>query len=255
MSILVLSWVFQNSEATLGDRLTLLALADYCHDDGTNAYASVESYARKSRLSKRNVQRSLRKLEADGRIEQTGVRPNGCVVYRVRLLDAPEATQGDDSLSWGGMTTTTRKDDSLSSDSSESSKKLTPQTPHRPATVARRRVTTAEAEMAEAILDEWNRQTNQVLRADIWFTKLVGRVREHPDLTIEDHQHIITANLANPWWDGPPSPSVVYGNDGQFERSMLTARNGNGNGKKRFGRGVASGDLVKLAAKLDAEGR
>lgn len=106
MSVHVTSYVLRHSEARLGDRLVLLALGDHAHHDGTNAYASVEKLALEARLSNRQVQRCLRRLEADGHIEPTGVAEHGQVVYRVvmgRQNVAPDkksgATNTPDSVS------------------------------------------------------------------------------------------------------------------------------------------------------------
>jgi len=82
VSIHVLSWVLTNSEATLGDRLVAIVLANHAHDDGDNAFASVETLAAEARVDRRTIQRSLRSLESLGEIEATGRRPSGAVVYR-----------------------------------------------------------------------------------------------------------------------------------------------------------------------------
>jgi hypothetical protein len=83
VSVHVTSYILRHSEARLGDRLVLLALGDHAHHDGTNAYASVEKLALEARLSERQVQRCLRRLETAGHIEPTGVAQHGQIVYRV----------------------------------------------------------------------------------------------------------------------------------------------------------------------------
>lgn len=45
------------------DKMVLLVIADHASDDGTNAYPSVGTIARKSSMSERTVQRSLVRLE------------------------------------------------------------------------------------------------------------------------------------------------------------------------------------------------
>lgn len=77
-------WVLRHSEATLGSRLVLIALADYAHGDGTNAFPSVEKLALHCRMTRRAVQSALRKLEQEGHIEQSGKRPGGTIVYTIR---------------------------------------------------------------------------------------------------------------------------------------------------------------------------
>jgi len=68
MSIRVMNWVFQNSRATLADRLVLLALADNANDWDWACWPSVETISKKAMVSERTVQRSIRELESVGRI-------------------------------------------------------------------------------------------------------------------------------------------------------------------------------------------
>lgn len=84
MSIKVTSWVWENSKAKGSALLLLLAIADHAHDDGDNAYPSVETLTAKCRQSERNTQRLLRELEKAGEIvikDQAG--PHGCNVYQI----------------------------------------------------------------------------------------------------------------------------------------------------------------------------
>jgi hypothetical protein len=76
MSVHVSSWVLRHSEESVpGRRLVLLVLADKAGDDGRNAYPSVATIARESRLSERGVRYALRELEASGRIRALGIHP------------------------------------------------------------------------------------------------------------------------------------------------------------------------------------
>lgn len=83
MSLRALVWVLDHSEARLGQRLVLLGLAEYAHDDGSNAFPSVAMLARKARLSERATQTALRELERDGRICACGVSSFGTRIWRV----------------------------------------------------------------------------------------------------------------------------------------------------------------------------
>lgn len=110
MSLRAIVAVFEHSESRLGDRLVLLALADYAHDDGRNAYPAVDTLAAKARVDRRTVQRSLAALETAGEIEQTGVTPRGTKVWRI-TLDAlggdklpPEGSSTRSSTRSGGTT-------------------------------------------------------------------------------------------------------------------------------------------------------
>jgi hypothetical protein len=76
-------WVLDHSDAKLGDRLVLLALAEYAHDDGTKAFPTVETICGKTRMSESAVRRSLGRLREDGAIVEAGRTKHGVRVYTV----------------------------------------------------------------------------------------------------------------------------------------------------------------------------
>lgn len=83
MSLKVITWVLEHSEAKLGQRLVLLALADHACDDGTDAYPSVSTIARKARMSERAVQTSLKALSGSGQVVCMGVSQKGTKNYTI----------------------------------------------------------------------------------------------------------------------------------------------------------------------------
>jgi hypothetical protein len=83
MSIHVMSMVFKHSQATLGSRLVLLAIADNANDHGL-CWPSVNLLAEKSLMSERNVQYALQKLIELGEFEITR-RYRETNVYRIKL--------------------------------------------------------------------------------------------------------------------------------------------------------------------------
>lgn len=99
-----------------------------------------------------------------------------------------------------------------------------------PATVNKAVVTRDEGNLSAEILGRWNEITGQSLSSKEWLTKIILRIREKPELSVEDHAFIIKANCDDPWWTGDPNPSVIYGNGAQFERSMIKAASGRKNG-------------------------
>ncbi|MEU4214052.1 helix-turn-helix domain-containing protein [Actinoplanes sp. NPDC026623] len=69
MSVYVTSWVWDNATTIGGnDLLVLLAIADNTDDTGANAWPSVATLARKTRLNERTVQRITRRLAQDGHL-------------------------------------------------------------------------------------------------------------------------------------------------------------------------------------------
>jgi hypothetical protein len=87
VSVHVISWVLRNSEARLGDRLVLIALADHAKEDGTSAWPSVSTLASEAHLSEKQVQRCLAALKRDGRITETGKSKSGTRVYTVNMSE------------------------------------------------------------------------------------------------------------------------------------------------------------------------
>ena len=63
MSIKAMAAVWEYSEQSGSSLLMLLAIADYAHDDGTNAWPSLATLARKTRMTRGNVIRTIKKLE------------------------------------------------------------------------------------------------------------------------------------------------------------------------------------------------
>lgn len=69
MSVRVMSWIWDNSDTIGTARLLLLAIADNADHDGRNAWPSIATLVRKTRLSERTIQRTVKELEAGGHIE------------------------------------------------------------------------------------------------------------------------------------------------------------------------------------------
>ena len=91
-----MSWVLKHSEETLGRRLVLLVLADHAKEDGTEAWPSVQTIVEQARISERQVQYALRRLEEAGAITKTGRHRGqnqryGTNVYSVNMKGAISA--------------------------------------------------------------------------------------------------------------------------------------------------------------------
>ncbi len=96
MSVHVMSWVLKHSEETLGRRLVLLVLADHAKEDGTEAWPSVQTIVEQARISERQVQYALRRLEEAGAITKNGRHRGqnqryGTNVYSVNMKGAISA--------------------------------------------------------------------------------------------------------------------------------------------------------------------
>lgn len=119
--------------------------------------------------------------------------------------------------------------------------------------VDRQAVDPAHNVLAQDVLALWNQLTEQSLTSKDWLRMLVMRIREHPELTLADHEHVLRASLASPWWRGAPSPNVIYGSGAQFERSMTAARNGPAAPARRYGTGMTTAEIL-AATQGDATG-
>ncbi|MBM0234635.1 helix-turn-helix domain-containing protein [Micromonospora sp. STR1_7] len=68
MSVRVMTWVWDHSPVGGTERLVLLAIADFAADDGSNAWPSLGTLARKARLDERTVRRIIRRLQDGGHL-------------------------------------------------------------------------------------------------------------------------------------------------------------------------------------------
>ena len=87
MSLAVSTACWIKSAATGTARLVLLAIADYADDDGA-AFPSVDSLAKKCRMSKRNMQERLKSLIESGELtvlRNQGPPPKYPNIYRINL--------------------------------------------------------------------------------------------------------------------------------------------------------------------------
>jgi len=94
VSIKILSSVWEHSRHTGGQLLVLLAIADFANDHA-EAFPSVKTLAKKSRLSVRTTQRALGKLCQSGELKikpQKG--PKGCHRYHIQLQPQDDKLSG-----------------------------------------------------------------------------------------------------------------------------------------------------------------
>jgi hypothetical protein len=93
-----MAWVFDKAPTTNPtDQLVLLAIADRCNDDGLEAWPSIETLAKKTRLSERGVWGALQRLRLAGVLRILGGRGrNRSNRYEVIMSEptdlAPRAT-------------------------------------------------------------------------------------------------------------------------------------------------------------------
>ncbi len=168
-------------------------------------------------LSLRTFQRTIDKLKDLGLLnwrqpEGTNRRTHYCVEYaKLSSCDTPDCHVA------------TRQSGGLSN-KAESSTEKTPKTPSRKK-VGGKVVSDDEFALAAAVVSLFNSSAGTELTTEAHLTPIVGRIRERPKLTEEQHGKILEAVFAGEhWWTGPPTPKVIYGNPAIFEQSIELAR-------------------------------
>ena len=201
----------------------------YAGDDG-RAYPSRRTLAAQLGCSPDSLDRAIRDLEAHGwltverRVGREGER-NEPSLYT--LLDAtPPSRKGAASPSRNGAATLAAPvRPALEREPLNENPPSPPTGGNVPTKVGRKAVTPAEAATALGILGEFNAQAGTSYTAPEHLRAIIGRMREHPEFAdVAAQGRLIRANLADPWWKGPPGPQVIYGNGGVYEQAVERAK-------------------------------
>jgi hypothetical protein len=78
-------------------------------------------------------------------------------------------------------------------------------------------VTDRERTAARLLVERFNETFGTRFTAKAHQSRIVSRLRSHPDCPLEEHYLMIDAASADRWWKGNPGPQVVWGNDSVFE--------------------------------------
>lgn len=243
MSVHVISWVLKHSEAKGSDRLVLIALADKASDDGTHAYPSVDTLARESRCSRRTVQSSLRKLEADGRLVCEGLGPRGQNRYVVIMGGAQDSHPITDHDA-GGAEVAPGGRRSRPKGGAE----VAPEPSIEPS---------IEPSDLSSIFDHWRRA---MAKPGAKFTagrKRAIRARLREGYTAADLKRAIDGCAASGFHrDGGHDDLTLICRNGEKVERFLGFADGGAAGQSNNGRDGPTGpELRELAAKLRAEGK
>lgn len=224
MSIKCVGWVLEHSETRLSDRLVLLALADYAHDDGGMAFPAVGTLAHKARVSKTGCRKCLRRLEEAGEIMATGITRHGTVIYSILMgretLRGGETLPGGRETLLGGEVNSTAKPLVEPSVTVKGENAGEREREIEPLVKVGGRTTNKELwALTAGVLGEYNRLAGSKLRLltsagkpSQAATRIYSRVVDYPDITLDEHADIIERTLASRWWGNTsPSIGVVYG--------------------------------------------
>lgn len=233
-------------------KLTLLALAD-CHNSHTGRCdPRLGHLERATQLSERTLRRATESLVEDGILARTRKRGAdgqlGGYDYSFPGLEVRE-TASQRSERPVGAVRLTGQDLELGSEPGTSVESPNGDSPSEaecaifdtcpirpPANVNRKKVSQVEGHLSIRVLQAFNEifEARPAFTATDWCAKIIMRLREHPDVSLEEHRDIIVFAHDHPWWEGPASPSVIYGNAGLFEQRMAAVHapaTVNGNGK------------------------
>jgi len=263
MSVRLITRVF---DARIGDHIAkavLVKLADFANDEGVS-WPAIKRISLDTEIPERTVKRKLAWLEAEGFICRRRERTDGGhygLTFYMLTLPQPEATVAPGTGGHGGPrpeATTRAVARAFPFSQEPSNGNHPPELPPR-LQVDRRPVSDPEIDLARSVLATWNAMAGQDLRSVEWIRKIVMRVREYPEMDLDAHAAVIGRVLAgDPWWTGPPSPALIYGNGAVFESALTESPPGAGHTSRpgrRFGRGVTTDDLRQKADELRRQGR
>lgn len=218
-------------DADISDRAFRLyaLLSRYANGDG-RAWPGKKLLADRLGCAKSTLEAALAELAEAGAVAVLPrFRDDGSQAQNDYLLhwSRPEARVGEPDQPGGG------EPDPSGAMNEETPRNEETSTPHspptverprdRPATVDRKTVKDDEYARAQAALIVFNVQAGTRYSGKEWIAKIVMRIREHPELDIVAHEAVIRHALQHPWWSGPASPSVIYGNAALFERCVHAA--------------------------------
>lgn len=257
MSVQHISWAMEQMTGSPSRKAVLVALADYANATSGKCCPHIATIAKRTELSEATVKRALVELVTAGFFTRgRDRRPDGTLGGYHYVLPAVLVIQVSRESEPGS---TMHSDPGSTVTPQEPGTSLEPNPPVSPPTaesvalrkrtlmVDRKQATDEEMTLAALILGMWNSRTKQNLRAGEWLAKIIMRCREHPDASLDDHVRVIDHALANPWWTGAASPSVIYGSAAQFERSVvaMTAPQFEKQPPLRYGRGMTTKQILE----------
>ena len=246
MSIHVVTRVYEHK---IGDHIAkavLAKIADNANDAGI-AWPSIRYLSETTEIPERTIKRKIAWLVEVGwlivRKNRTEGGKWGHNVYEVCVPGLPGATVAHGAELPGATTRAVARGSVFPQESSNP-----PVNPPK-LSVSGIPVKAHELVLAQRVLSAWNELAGQSFTSQEWLRRIVARIREHPDLLLEDHERVIGSALADPWWDGAASPRVVYGNGAIFEQMLMQAKGEGGPRKvtRRFGIGVTADTMLAKA--------
>ena len=234
MSVRAMAWAWEQDLAE-GDKLLLMALADHADDEG-KCWPGQESLGRKIGRSERTVRERLKRLESLGMITRNpryngkGHRSSDVILLHLAQPDSyrqnlPAANSTAGSLSSGEPSVVPV----VNEDKETVQVSTTSGVPK--VSVDKLKVTKEEWDMAVAIIAAFNSGAGTKFsllgtrgRPTEHLKRIIGRIRDYPEVTLEQHIETVKRNCETPWWEGRPTTvGVIYG-PAAFPRCLATDR-------------------------------
>lgn len=260
MSLPHVAWAMDQTTGNPTRKAVLVALADFTNGETGKCCPYIATIAKRTELSEKTVQRALSDLVDAGFVKRTRRhRPDGKqagydyrlpAVLVIQVQREPVDTESDGQ--------------EVTESSQEPGTSLEPKPPpigpptmavemeaYRHWTVDRKRVTEPEHHLAVKVLQAYNDATAQHRSSQDALRMIVGRIREHPEVTLEQFVYVIADAVRHPWWEGSTTPNVIFGNGNVFESSLeaakARARGAPSGGKpppRRYGRGMTTREML-----------
>lgn len=125
MSVQALAAVLDHSQARLGARLVLIAIANHANEYGENAYPSIDTIGREAHLSPRQVIRCVQELEQLGELDVLR-ESNKANRYRILVNGLNRGVTNSHSIKGTSLTTKTYGSRDKSSPEMSPGDKLSP---------------------------------------------------------------------------------------------------------------------------------
>jgi hypothetical protein len=129
MSIRVMTAVWEHADVSGGELVVLLAMADWCDDDGHKCFPTQERLARKARMTDRGVRKCLSNLVEKGYLRREGRLGGGPVEWSVHATANATPEQSSDRNPSAGQTGTPVPTDTSGEPSREESVDSSPSKP------------------------------------------------------------------------------------------------------------------------------
>lgn len=225
----VVGWAFEQSRQrglSPTQRFILVAYADNASEGEGKCWPDKEEIIEKTGYSQATVYRAIKELEAADLLVFTEDSKGRPCAY----LTVPWFSHSEKDDSQGEKNNSQSEKRTNKGNVKEPSQRKKPKKK-----VGQKVVTDDEFTLAAAVVSQFNSSAGTELTTEAHLTPIVGRIRERPALTAEQHGKIIEAVFAGDhWWTGPPTPKIIYGNPAIFEQSIELARDRQKKATKRF---------------------